>query len=109
MKTSSEIKKIILDWIEENDFNIEFSTMTNSSLVQQKINNYVLEFVVYYDQFEKNYRSADWLQPEECEITFKPNDIDNVLVYINMEICDLSIGQIEEIKNSLYWKIVHKK
>ena len=109
MKTPEEIKKIILDWIDENDFDIDYSTMENSALVRQKINNYVLEFVVGYDQREKNYRSADWFQPEECDIEFYPDKIEDVTVYLNMEICDLDIGQIETVKNRLYWKIVHKK
>jgi hypothetical protein len=109
MKTSGQITNTIKNWINNNSFEIVFTTMSNSTLVRQKIGAYYIEFTVYYNQVEKNYRSADWYQPQEVDIKFVPESIDDLCIYINNKICDISEIDLEVIKNWLYWSIVHKK
>ena len=109
MKTPDQIKNSIVDYINNNSFNINYTTQNDSCYVKNKFGAYLLDFYVYYNQAEKNYVSADYLQPEESDVEYSACDIDNVNVYINNEVQELTEEIYEEIKNALYIKIIHNK
>lgn len=109
MKTSNEIKNLLCEHINNIGFDVNYTTMSNTAYVDKKIGGYHLEFVVYYDQREKNYRDADYFQPSETDVEYLPNGIEDVCVYINNEICEINEQDLETIKNNLYSKIIDKK
>lgn len=101
--------KFLFDYIEKTYFKIDYRINESSSYEKFKIGAYLLEFNVYYNQVEKNYVSSDYLQPEECDIEYIPYEIDNVNVYVNNKIQELTDEIYDQLTNLLYIKIIHNK
>ena len=106
MKTKKPMKTII-ESIKKAQFDLNFTTMEDSLLINKKIGGYVLEFVVKYNTIKKKYRYADYFQPEECDITFDPTKIEDVCVYVSNEIVDITENQLDSIKNTIEAKILN--
>jgi len=98
MEENKKVNKLI-QLVKNTEFSINYTTDNNCVLVNEKINNYLFEFVVYY---EKNYYdvvNATYFQPKEFSVSFDPKKIEDFVIYDNKKnILELSNKQYDLIQ-----------
>ncbi|MCB0745582.1 MAG: hypothetical protein KDC67_16880 [Ignavibacteriae bacterium] len=82
MEENKKLKKLI-SAIKNTKFSINYTTENDSVLVHEKINNYLIEFYVFYDKKYYDVISATYLQPEEFSVSYEPLEISSICIYDN--------------------------
>lgn len=82
MEENKKLKKLI-EAVKNTEFSINYTTDDNSVLVHEKINNYLFEFVVYYEKKYFDVVNDTYFQPEEFSVDYEPLKIDDFVIYDN--------------------------
>lgn len=85
----------ILQYLECNRIKIRF--MPNEEIIThyERINNYLLEFVVRYRTYTTYFKGGDYFSPEEFECEHEIESIEDVNVYLNGVLLDIDVTEIE--------------
>lgn len=94
MDENKKVNKLI-QLVKNNVFSIDYTTDNDSVLVNEKINNYLFEFIVYYEINYYDVISSTYYNPEEFSVSFKPKKIGDFVIYDNK-------NNIVELSNKEY-------
>ena len=87
--------KKIKELIKKIDFDIVYDYQNNVSLQTVKYGSYTFEFNVYYKKQVKNYIGSTYLNPEEGDIFFQFEEIDDLYIYAHKNnVLDFSDDEI---------------
>jgi hypothetical protein len=104
---SKEIRNKIIDIIENNNFEIDYTTMSDTAYYIKGFGSLSIEFLVEYETEIKDYIFFDDA-PEEGDVVFHPRFVNELAIYINKDVAEIKTKHYEQIKNALYWKIIHE-
>ena len=82
-----------LKTLEEDKLSIYHESTEESIVIREKINEYELEFNLVYKMHVKSYSAPTYESPEEFEAEFENMDFNEIAVYQDDEIIDLTPGQ----------------
>lgn len=103
--TSKEATTKLIPLIEKNGVNIPSYNNNELELSHTRHGAFLIEFTVKFDYENTYHCSATHFQPEESEGIIRVKDIEDLNVYINNELQDLTNDDFEAIEQAVLNKL----
>jgi len=89
--------KKFLKTLKENGVSVIHETTRESILVREIIESYELEFILKYNVHINNYLPATYDQPEECDFYFENTGHEEIALYKDEEMIEITYQELHEI------------
>lgn len=93
--------KTFLHTLKKEGFTALYKESEDSIIVRTFIEGFLLEFVLEYDSHRKNYMPETFDNPEEYDLAFENTGFNNVAVYKDEVLVDLSEEEVLQIEATL--------
>lgn len=89
--------KKFLKTLKKHGVSVRHETTEESIVVREIIEGYELEFILKYNVHIKNYLPATYDQPEECDFEFENTGHEEIALYKDEEMIELTQEELNSI------------
>lgn len=96
-----KILQRVIDLIKSHGIDVNHEYDTQQILINKRIGSYLIEFVLKYSIIPHLVISQDYYHPQESEIEFVNEKIEDLNIYLNNEIIEFDDDEIDKIQEAI--------